>query len=566
MALASQIPGEEYYRIAIGQGMYTAELPSNIPDGYASICYNMVASGDSVENRIGIKRFSVSFAVQEDSPAYGDTSGVASSDNYGYFCQIDPWGRVANKIAFGWGSRGYANTIPTGAQLAFQMHLMRAVGGSGTIGYQAVTLANEFLGMCDYNGTVYYSMRANGIKKITAVDWTTPSITDVPIASSGTGTLKGLFSFKDRLWAWNNNKLYYTDLPTTPGGLPETWAFASNFVIVNSPSGYATIKNVVPLGNKLAIFTTNGFFTLLVEGAPAGWIFRILDSRSISTSSQCAFESKGIIYYVNNTGVWATNNLTTTKLSAVIEDQWFLAKGTRIHSISPYEDGMIVSIAKITTNKQNFDSDNCRTFYSKLDPIGWAEWNINSYGMGTGNYRFSMLWATTDKIPIFLNTEPTVYLMSYVSDSTEAAKTKAVMQIEIFDAGVDQWVERDASTKSLPVGCYLKTKRFDGGNPYNIKRAKRGMLELFTSDDEHEFTTSWDIDETVGEATEKRTTLLNAFTVGVGSNLIQILNQFYYRRAALNIRASLQTDNSQIKIKDIAIAQDTGRSEFELVR
>jgi len=566
MALASQVAGEEYYRVAIGQGMYTAELPSNIPDGYASVCYNMVASGDSVENRIGLRRSTIDWKVGQDAPSYGDTSAAASSDNDGYFCQIDPWGRTANKIAFAWGQRGY--TMPADALRASNtMQLVRSVGGSGD-GYMTINVANEFLGMCDYNGTVYYSIRAAGIYKITAIDWTLDTMTpSAVIASSSGATFKGLFTFKDRLWAWNNNKLYFTDLPTTPGGLPETWAVASNVVVFNPPNGNCHIKQVVSLGNKLAVFTTNGFFTLLVEGAPASWILRILDSRSITTASQCAFESKGIIYYVNTQGVWATNNLTSTKLSAVIEDQWFLAKGTRIHTLCPYEDGMLVSIGKATTTDlRYYDKDNCRTFYSKLDPIAWAEWNINSYGMGTGDYRIAQIWSATDKIPTFINADPTVYIMAFVTDSIEATKTRAVAQLLILDGGEDQWVERDNTVQTIPVGIFLRTKRFDGGNPYNLKRAKRAMLEMFSSDAEHLFTTSWDIDSTTGEVTEVAERTLQSWTVGIGTNLIQINNQFFYRRAALNLRAELQGHDSQVKVKDVAIAQDTGRAEFEQVR
>jgi len=525
----------------------------------------MVASGDSVENRIGIRRSSVDWKIMEFCPANGDTNSAANPDNVGYFCQVDPWGRLANKIAFAWGARGY--TVP--ANTLYPKHtlnLVRSIGGTGD-GFMSVDVDGEFLGMCDYNSVVYFSLRALGIKKVTTVDWAADTLTFTDITSSGTGTIKGLMTFKDRLWGWNNNKLYYTDLPTTPGGFPETWAFAANVVPFMPPNGKCDIKQVVPLGNKLAVFTTNGFFTLLVEGAPASWILRVLDSRSVSTSSQCAFESKGIIYYVNTQGVWATNNLTATKLSAVIEDQWFLAKGTRIHTLIPYEDGMIVSIAKAAaSDTKYFDKDFCRTFYSKLDPIGWAEWNINTYGMGTGTYNLAMVWSATDKIPTFLNSEPTVYGMLWYTDSTDASKQKAVMQLLVFDGGSDQWVERTGTVKTLPVGIFLKTKRVDGGNPYNIKRAKRGMLELFTSDANHEFTTSWDIDATNSEASEVRTKDKVVATVGAGSNLIQVLNQFYYRRAAFNLRAELQGDSSQIKIKDLAIAQDTGRGEFEEAR
>jgi hypothetical protein len=56
------------------------------------------------------------------------------------------------------------------------------------------------------------------------------------------------------------------------------------------------------------------------------------------------------------------------------------------------------------------------------------------------------------------------------------------------------------------------------------------------------------------------------FTVGIGSNLIQVPGMFHYRRCGLIFSADLQTNDSQIKIKDIALVQNTERGEFELVR
>ena len=428
MALASQIAGEEYYRVAIGQGMYTSELPSNIPDGFSAICYNMVATGDSLENRIGIRRSSVNWQVLENAP---NTSANFDSDDWNFFSQIDPWGQNSANIAFGWGSYGYTvpgnilNTTPA-------LNLIRASGVTATgDGFMSVALpAGQIcLGMCQYGGTVYISLLGQGVHKLTAVNWAADSITYTHVTSSATGTIKGLFTFKDRIWAWGSStsahKLFFTDLPTT-GGQPETWAYASNVIPIVGPNGAGQIKAVIPLGNRLAIFTTNGLFTLLVEGAPGSWILRVLDSKSITTCAQSAFESKGIIYYINTHGVWATNTLTTTKLSAVIDDQWFLAKGSRIHSLSFYEDGMLASIAKQTTDGNYFDKDNCRTFYSKLDPIGWTEWNFNRNELGNRTENIAMFMSTTDKIPTYLNNDPTVYAIVFVTDSTEAVKTRAV--------------------------------------------------------------------------------------------------------------------------------------------
>src|SRR5688572_8148260 len=57
----SDIYEESYYQVKIGQGIYTSELPSNIPDGFSAKAFNLVATGDSLENRIGIRQSSVNF-------------------------------------------------------------------------------------------------------------------------------------------------------------------------------------------------------------------------------------------------------------------------------------------------------------------------------------------------------------------------------------------------------------------------------------------------------------------------------------------------------------------------
>jgi hypothetical protein len=566
---ASDVQGEEYYPIAIGQGMYTAELATNIPDGYAAICYNMVATGDSLENRIGIRRPNVDWKVMEQNPGYyqGD------SDNYNFFCELFPWEQDSSKPAFAWGARGLA--VPSGTANGNTLNLVRADGvKDAAASFVSASMTSAVYGICQYNNVIYFSLAGAGVKKITNINWTTGSVTYTDITSSGTGTLKGLFTFKDRLWAWGSgtsaHKLYYTDVPSV-GGQPETWAFASNVIPFVSPTGYGRIEAVVPLGNKLGVFTSNGFFTVLVEGAPGSWILRLLDSKSISTSSQCAFESKGIIYYINTQGVWATNNLTTTKMSMVIDDQFFLSKGARVHTIVPYEDGMIISVAKTKvtttlTDSRFFDKDNCKVYYSKLDPVGWCEWNVNSYDLGTNPEKFAMFWSTTSKIPTYLNSDPTVYTMLFTTDSTVATNTYSVAQLCIFDGGSDVYVTRGNLVKTLPVGIYLKTKHFDGGNQYSVKLAKRGMLEIYSSDTDLVIDTSWDIDSTTSVATEVRGETIDDFSVGIGSNLVQITNQFWYRRASFNLRATLLDDNHQLKIKDMAIAQKTGRAEFELVR
>ncbi len=558
-ALASNIQGEEYYPIALGQGMYTSELSSNIPDGFSAICYNMVASGDSLENRIGIKRSSIDWKVMEISPSYGQWD----SDMYNVFYEIDPWGKNSAQPAFMWGGRGFS--VPGAVLNGSTLSLVRAAGVvDANDGFMSVTIPDRVTGIAQYRDVIYFTVNGDGVKKITNINWAADTVTYAAIASSAGGTLKGLFTFKDRFWAYNGHYLYYTDLPAV-GGYPETWALAANRIPIVGPTGAGNIKRVVPLGNRLAVFTTAGLFTILVEGAPGSWIQRILDSKSISTSSQCAFESKGVIYYINTEGVWATNTQDITKLSGVIEDQWFLAKGDRVHTICHYEDGMIASVAKSTTDIRYFDRDNCRVFYSKLDPIGWTEWNFNRHGLGNYPEQLAMFWSTTSKIPTYLNTEPTVYVMVFVTGSTEAVKQNSVAQVLVMDGGTDQFVNIANTLREIPVGIYLKTKSIDGGNQFRLKRNKKAFLELFSSDGDHLFEGSWDIDMTIDEASEVENRTVFDFTVGTGSNMVVVKSGFPYRRCAFNLRAELQSETSQIKIKDLAIAQDTVRSVGEQV-
>jgi uncharacterized protein (UPF0333 family) len=475
-----------------------------------------------------------------------------------------------------WSSRG--GTVPANTLNVPTLNLIRAEGThDGNDGYIAADMTNIGLvtGICQYQGTIYISALGGtvttvpSVHKITAINWATDAITTVPIASSNNLDIQGLFTFKDRLWGWNGAKLYFTDLPANAGAFPEAWAAAANVINFVGPNGAGKIKSVVPLSNRLCVFTNNGLFTLLVEGAPASWIMRVLDSKSISTTSQTAFETKGIIYFVNTNGVWATNSLSITKISMVIDDQWFQAKGQRIHMINEYEDGISVSVARLIPGTISFDRDSSQTFYTKLDPIGWTEWNINPYSMPARPERMVGVWSTTDKIPTYVNPEPTVYTNLWVTDSAVGNPQLSVLQLLIFDGGKDIYSDRQGTTRTIPVGILLKTKLFDGGNQYNKKFAKKGMLEVFSSsglvNQKHIFTTSWDIDVTIDASTEKRTTPLDDFVVGVGSNLIQVPALYWYRRAAFNLRANLQDDSSQIKIKDITLAQNTGRGAFELV-
>ena len=565
MAIASTVQGEEYFRVALGQGMYTSELPSNIPDGFSAMAYNMVATGDSLENRSGIRRSSVDWKVYE---AAAGSPKNPDSGKIGMIYPLFPTRYDSNFPAFAWTSWGLR--VPEGTSMGPAINFVRCPGNTGAgDGFMSVALPALVTGICQYRDVVYFCMTGLGVNKVVSFDWGSDSIVRQEIPSSSGGTFQGLFTFKDRLWAYEGEYLFFTNIPS-PGSYPEQWAFAVNRIPFVGPNGAGRIRKVIPLGNRLLVFTMAGLFTLIVEGPPASWILKVLDSKAVCTTNQCAFESKGIIYFITNAGVWATNGIYITKISGVIEDQFYLSKGHRAHAIVPYEDGLIISISKLSTaDLLCYDSANCRIFYSKLDPVAWTEWNIQTKSTTPtpiGDRKMCAIYGITDKVSTYLNPEPVVYALAYVSHSTDTVASQPVLQLLVFDGGEDQIVSETGAVLTAKVNLYLKTKNMDGGNPYNLKQNKRGLLEIFTSDPTHNFNTSWEIDATTSDGVAIRKTVNQDYTVGNGSNLAQIPGMFHYRRCGLIFSCDLNTNDTQIKIKDIAIVQNTERAEFEKIR
>lgn len=537
--------GESYYPVQVGQGLYTSELPSNIPDGFSAQVYNFVATGDSLENRIGITRPSVNWSMSINF-RMPDDSGVLV--------------RNSSNIELVWGSWDNVTS---------KMHFIKEPTVAGPLNYTEVILPARVRGIGSYQGFVYFILfDANRVYRINTINWTTGAVTylSVPSAAAIPATI-GLWAFKDRFWTSTSNQLFFTEIAALGASGPETWA-ATNYIRFDANTGRAIILKVVPLSNKLIVFTTAGVFSLLVEGEPSSWILRILDSESQSTSRMCAFEAKGVVYYANTQGVWATNGQSIAKLSGVIEDQFFLAKGTRIQSVHPYEDGILVSIAKLTSTGF-YDAPNCRIFYSKLDPVGWSEWNIEN-GDGTtnafGDNRICDIHSITAKLPTALNAEPTVYMIASISDSREGATQNMRPQLLVFDGGSNKLLNRAGVEITAPVSCVLKTKFMDGGNPLTNKVNKECKIEVFTSDSLHEILTSWDLDSTVGASTRARDKITNEFTVGTATNLIRIPTDFMFRRCALTLSAKLQSETSQFKIKDITLVLAKSGPEAEIAR
>ena len=157
MAISSIVQGEEYFRVAIGQGMYTSELPSNIPDGFSAMAYNMVATGDSLENRIGIRRSSVDWKIFELAPG---SPSSPNTEKLNIIYPLFPTRYDSAFPAFAWASSGFS--VPSGATLGASINFVRCAGTAGTgDGFMSVSVPQICTGICQYRDTVYFVLGWN---------------------------------------------------------------------------------------------------------------------------------------------------------------------------------------------------------------------------------------------------------------------------------------------------------------------------------------------------------------------------------------------------------------------
>ena len=56
---------ESAFPIEIGFGLYTAELPSGLPNGYCFEAFNTIGSGESMENRLGFNYAPVNYYIEQ---------------------------------------------------------------------------------------------------------------------------------------------------------------------------------------------------------------------------------------------------------------------------------------------------------------------------------------------------------------------------------------------------------------------------------------------------------------------------------------------------------------------
>ena len=548
---------EEISVINFSQGMYTADLASSIPDGYCADCKNAIPTGTSVESRFGLKSSSVNFNESHTVDQF-----PTGFTNFGYTGSEDSpmiiWGS-----ALGSGNPKI-NMIREGDPLTDP-------GGSGVITDAAIP--EDFYSAVNYNGT-YYLFLADGVYKLSNINWTAGTFSTVLVANSPVGDVQSIHFF-DRLWTAKGSKIFWTDAISSPGGLPDTWDLTNNFAVIVGKNGPAKIYKLIPLGSRIFIFTSQGLFALTITGSPSDWYSRPLDDNAIVNSYECAFEVGGLIYFISIYGVFVTNGSDSIKLSGPIEN-YFLAgnfeqgvvspsKRANVYRLNYMDGGLLASVSNyfIDGGSAYYDVDFCHTFYTRLSNTAWSEWQFNT---NSGETKLAGIQIIADSIASYINKSPLSYIMTIQTDSQESGVSRnSVRELMIYDGLRDEWINPvgSSSVSQANIQTEVRTQYFSSQSPNDFKTLKYGFLQMYISDktkynDNNYWTYSWDTDANLYD---EATSVLKLDPSNIWPQeftSVKVASDFIFRIA--QFRLILNTQNEvNFKIKELYLVQHTER-------
>ncbi len=564
------IYSEETIAVNFAQGLYSADLPSAIPEGYCSVCENVVATGTSIESRYGFKNTS-------DSISYEYTEHT-STRVAPFMSFLGSTGNTNNPSIM-WGDEGASGGATNNIHFVRDGNPFNSPAGAITTdGYFVATFPSKFLSAVNYNGNVYFSTDA-GVYKITSITWgAVPSFSYAPTASMPVGLTGELIHFVDRLWSVKNNILYYTDPPISPGANPDIWS-TTNFIVVVGKQGPANIYKMIPIGTRIYLFTSVGIFILSVLGSPTDWYVRSYDESAFFNSYECAFERQGIIYYVTNTGVYLTTGSNTVKLSGMIEN-YFLqgnyeadnptgARKSNIYRIFYLDGGMVVSIGTYFQNSVNsevyYDTPESKTLYSRMDNVAWSEWNMNADGTKDDIGSFMGI---VDSVITYINKAPVTLMWMNHSRSTLAAPLRGRLELFTYDGLQDVWTNASAANETEDIRARISTRFFEGNNILDMKRIVYAYIEMFMPNphfyaninpvglaSKTYWSYAWNTDQTT--YTPSAEVMLGQEvpdSLGQEFALIKLATDFVFRTAQFDMTIYTK-DNCNFKLKNLYLKQ-----------
>ncbi len=519
---------EEILNIPVGKGLDLYNHQARLEPGFCVEAKNFVANRDRLTTRGG---FVSAFRIDTDevTPIVVDTreNYVGTGDNNYY-------AHLPNSSDATWPVAMYAAGTAIWAIRQFD----RDAPGSTDYANSAIrefTTHTAFKGACTYLDRIYINA-SGGIGYMTSINWAAGTYTFTQTNASGPTGTRGLFVFKDRLWAWDDTKIFYTEVPASPGAYPESWATA-NFIVIGAGSGLGKIQSIIPVGTQLYVFTENGLYTVAIIGSPINWVVRLIDGTISVNSPNCAYEYKGLVYFADTKGVWVTDGSEVKNISKTLEPLFDLGLQTSYYvrfKLVGLDDGILLARQLVDRNNQ---IAGCRLFYTPADYVAWTEFECSA-----NNVDFTDIIAGFPKLSSHHIWNASNYLV--VVNSVFASGTHTAELVVFYPAGVDA-----IYTAVGQNGGYIESSLKTSVTVFRESQEKRalyGYLNYATdaNDSELDLTYRWNTEVQDALITENITNDTEAYKEA----LVKIKGPEFFRTIQFELSATCTEDT---KVYDI---------------
>lgn len=530
---------EETVLIPVGLGLDSYHHPANLEDGFCSVLENMTADGQRLETRKGLQ-----------PPGSFDTR--QNFNNIGF---NNYYTRIPNSSTEDWPVGIYGTNATT--IMIRQFDRDNPAGTDTANGIQEFSTISNFRGACSYLDRIYVNSNS-GVDHLSSFNWSAGTVTKTNIASAPAST-RGLFVFKDRMWCWDDTKIYFTDVPASPGAYPETWG--SNFIVIGAGTGLGKIWSIIPVGTSLFVFTGSGLFTVAVIGSPANWVVRTIDKTVQVNHQSCAYEHQGFIYFIDIEGVKVTDGSEVKTISESIKDLFQIASDTLyyLYKLVPFEDGIIICRQTVAVEgsypsaANRFISD-AKIYYTRLDFIAWSEWTFDTTTQpgdilaGFAKMETKDLWQASS------------YLVLAHGTSTVAVPNDLTSQLLRYTGYQDKLHPQSAAEQTAAVSSTF-TSKVIRGELFKNKRAKYAYLN-FTADaaslpDTFNVSYSWD---TEALSSTSSGTITDSIT-NIKDSLVKIKADFQWRHCLLTVTSTLDAGISKYTFLGAGLINMTHRKE-----
>jgi hypothetical protein len=225
---------------------------------------------------------------------------------------------------------------------------------------------------CMYRDRIYaFCSTDSAIKRLTGWSFTGASaLTETTCGVTPTAIL-GMFFFKARLFAWYNNRIFFTD-EISAGTYPETWNTGTNFLDLPS-DGSPTIHNIFTIDNTLYVMSEDGVYTVLVYGTPSNWIVRKINERIITTSKfDSCISADNVIFFKTSESIYAYNREKIVEIGGPVKKA-LQERGTVavVSAIFTSELGLFLSVQKLGSGGTYYTLEGASTYY--FNGNGWTK-------------------------------------------------------------------------------------------------------------------------------------------------------------------------------------------------